>query len=235
LEGDNVVEKSSNMPWYGGPTLMYLLEHTHIASDYNHIDARLPVQYVVRPQKINGYHDYRGFAGRTASGIFRKGDDVVVLPSGFQSKVKSIYEYEKEVSEAFPPMSVSLELEDDIDVSRGDMIVKPNNKPDVSQDIDCMMCWFDNKPLVSGGKYILRHTSNEVRCMVKDIVYKVNINTLHRDGSDKNISANDIFRVRLRTTKPIFIDSYARNRITGSLVLIDEATYNTIAAGMIHE
>jgi sulfate adenylyltransferase subunit 1 len=242
LEGDNVVEKSSNMPWYGGPTLMYLLEHTHIASDYNHIDARLPVQYVIRPQKINGFsqsrqlwHDYRGFGGRIASGIFRKGEIVTVLPSGFQSKVKSIYEYDKEIEEAFPPMSVSLELEDDIDVSRGDMIVKPNNQPGVSQDIDCMMCWFDNKPLVNGGKYILRHTSNEVRCMVKDLVYKINIHTLHKDENDKSISANDIFRVKFRTTKPLFIDPYERNRITGSLVLINEGTYNTVAAGMIHD
>jgi sulfate adenylyltransferase subunit 1 len=235
LEGDNVVEKSSNMPWYGGPTLMYLLEHTHIASDYNHIDARFPVQFVIRPQKINGYHDYRGFAGRMASGILRKGEDVIVLPSGFQSKIKSIYEYENEINEAFPPMSVSIELEDDIDVSRGDMIVKPNNQPKVSQDIDCMMCWFDNKPLVNGGKYILRHTSNDVRCIVKDIVYKVNIHTLHKDQDDKNITANDIFRVKLRTTKPLFVDAYERNRITGSLVLVDEGSYNTVAAGMVHD
>lgn len=240
LNGDNIVTRSKNMKWYNGSTLLHILENIYIASDYNHLDPRLPVQYVVRPQKEEGssqsdqlWHNYRGFAGRIASGIFRKGEDVVILPSGFTSKIKSIYDLDKEVDEAFPPMSISLELENAIDISRGDMIVKPNNQPEVSQDIDVMMCWFDNKPLQMGNKYLLRHTSSEVRTLVKDIVYKMDINELHRNTDDKNISMNDIFRAKLRTTKPLFYDSYKKNRITGSLILVDEVTNNTVAAGMI--
>ena len=234
LKGDNVVTHSENMKWFNGPSLLYLLEHIHVGSDYNHIDARLPVQYIIRPQKVEGFHDYRGFSGRIASGIFRKGEDVTILPSGFCTKIKSIYEHTTLTEEAFPPMSVSLELEDDFDISRGDMIVKPNNQPKVSQDIDCMMCWFDNKPLLVGGKYTLRNTTNEVKSMVKEVVYKVDIHTLHKNEDDKDIKTNDIFRVRMRTTKPLFFDSYKKNRITGSVVLIDEATNNTVAAGMIN-
>ncbi len=235
LKGDNVVEKSENMKWYNGPTLLHLLEHIHIASDRNHLDARMPVQYVVRPQKVKGYEDYRGFAGRIASGIFRKHEEVTILPSGFQSRIKTIYEHEKEVEEAFTPMSVAIELDDDIDISRGDMIVKPNNQPEVSQDIDAMMCWFYDKPLVVGNKYILRHTTNEVRSMVKEIVYKIDIETLHRNEIEKEIKMNDIFRLKLRTTKPLFFDSYKKNRSTGSVVLVDEATNNTVAAGMLRD
>ncbi len=233
LNGDNVVERSKNMDWYNGGTMLHLLETIHISSDYNHQDPRLPVQYVIRPQKIEGYSDYRGFAGRISSGIFRKGETVTVLPSGFNSKIKSIKNLGEEIEEAFPPMSIGIELEDEIDVSRGDMIVKPNNQAYASQDIDAMMCWFDEKPLVMGGKYILRHTSNEARAMVKDIVYKMDINQLKRDGDSKKINMNEIFRVKLRTTKPLFFDSYKKNRSTGSLVLIDESTNNTVAAGMI--
>lgn len=233
LKGDNVVERSKNMDWFKGPTLMYLLEHIHIASDYNHIDARLPVQYIIRPQKVEGYHDYRGFAGRITSGIFRKGDEVTVLPSGFSSKVKSVRESGNEIEEAYPPMSVAIELEDDIDVSRGDMIVKPNNQPEVSQDIDAMMCWFSPQSLKVGGKYVLRHTTSEVRAMVKDIVYKMDINEIRKDNDDKNINMNDIARIKLRTTKPLFFDAYKKNRQTGSIILVDEATNNTVAAGMI--
>jgi len=233
LNGDNIVERSKNMDWYSGGTLLHLLETIHISSDYNHQDPRLPVQYVIRPQKIEGYGDYRGFAGRIASGIFRKGEEVTVLPSGFSSKIKSIRNMDKEVEEAFPPMSVSVELEDEIDISRGDMIVKPNNQTEASQDIDAVMCWFDDKPLMMGGKYLLRHTSNEARAMVKDIVYKMDINHLRRMADDKEIKTNDIFRVQLRTTKPLFFDGYKKNRTTGSVVLIDEATNNTVAAGML--
>ena len=233
LNGDNVVERSTNMDWYKGGTLLHLLETIHISSDYNHQDPRIPVQYVIRPQKIEGFHDYRGFAGRIASGIFRVGEEVTILPSGFTSKIKSLRNLDKEVEEAFPPMSVSVELEDDLDVSRGDMIVKPNNQAESNQDIDAMMCWFDSKPLAIGSKFILRHTSSESRAMVKDIVYKMDINQLHRMDGDKNIQMNDIFRVKLRATKPLFFDGYKRNRITGSIVLIDEATNNTVAAGMI--
>ncbi|MGA7837377.1 MAG: GTP-binding protein [Ignavibacteriaceae bacterium] len=233
LNGDNVVERSTNMDWYKGGTLLHLLETIHISSDYNHQDPRIPVQYVIRPQKIEGFHDYRGFAGRIASGIFRVGEEVTILPSGFTSKIKSLRNLDKEVEEAFPPMSVSVELEDDLDVSRGDMIVKPNNQAESNQDIDAMMCWFDSKPLAIGSKFILRHTSSESRAMVKDIVYKMDINQLHRMDGDKNIQMNDIFRVKLRATKPLFFYGYKRNRITGSIVLIDEATNNTVAAGMI--
>ena len=233
LKGDNVVERSKNMDWFKGPTLMYLLENTHIGSDYNHIDCRLPIQYVLRPQKVEGYHDYRGFTGTIASGIFRKGDEVTILPSGFSSKIKSIRELGNEVVEGYPPMSIAVELTDDIDISRGDMIVKPNNQPKVEQDIDAMICWFSPQPLKVGGKYILRHTTSEVRAMVKDVIYKMDINELHKDESQKEIKMNDVARIKLRTTKPLFIDPYKKNRTTGSLILIDEATNNTVAAGMI--
>lgn len=233
LKGDNVVERSKKMDWFRGPTLMYLLENIHIASDYNHIDARLPIQYIIRPQKVEGYHDYRGFAGRITSGIFRKGDEVTILPSGFTSTIKSIREGENEIEEAYPPMSIAIELEDDLDISRGDMIVKPNNQPEVSQDIDAMLCWFSPQPLQLGGKYVLRHTTAEVRTMIKDVVYKMDVNELHKDESDKDIKMNDIARIKLRTTKPLFFDPYKKNRETGSLILVDEATNNTVAAGMI--
>lgn len=232
LKGDNVVNKSENMPWYQGATLMYLLENIHIGSDYNHVDCRFPVQYVVRPQS-DKFHDYRGYSGRVAGGVFKKGDDVVVLPSGFTSKVKSIHLYDKEIEEAFAPMSVSMTLEDDIDISRGDMIVRPNNQPEVSQDIDVMVCWLNDKSMINGGKYAVKHTTNDVRCIVKDVKYKVNINTLHRIEGDKVINTNDIARITLRTTKPLLFDGYSRNRATGSLILIDEATNETVGAAMI--
>lgn len=232
LKGDNVVNKSENMPWYNGSTLMYLLENIHIASDYNHVDCRLPVQYVIRPQS-DQFHDYRGYSGRVAGGVFKKGDDVVVLPSGFTSKVKSIHLYDKEIEEAFAPMSISMTLEDDIDISRGDMIVRPNNQPEISQDIDVMICWLNDKPMINGGKYAVKHTTNDVRCIVKEVKYKMNINTLHRIEDDKVINTNDIARITLRTTKPLLFDDYLRNRSTGSLILIDEATNETVGAAMI--
>ena len=232
LHGDNVVNRSTKMDWYQGSTLLNLLETVHIASDHNHIDCRMPVQYVIRPQS-DEFHDYRGYAGRIAGGIFKPGDDVVVLPSGFQSKIKSIDTFDGELAEAFAPMSVSITLEDDIDVSRGDMIARPNNQPTVSQEVELMLCWLDNSPLNTRGKYILRHTSNEVRAMVKDIRYKVDVNTLHRNEEDLEVKMNDIARVKLRLAKPIFSDSYAKNRITGSIILIDEATNNTVASGMV--
>ena len=232
LKGDNVVNKSENMPWYNGGTLLYLLENIHIGSDHNHIDCRFPVQYVVRPQ-TEEFHDYRGYAGRIAGGVFKPGDQVVALPSGFSSKVKSIVTLDGEIEEAFAPMSVTLTLEDEIDISRGDMIVRENNQPDVSQDVEVMICWLNEKPLQLRGKYALKHTSNDARCVVKDIKYKLDINTLHRNEEDKSIEMNDIARVSLRTTKPLFFDAYRRNRITGSLILIDEATNETVGAGMI--
>lgn len=232
LFGDNVVSKSGKMPWYDGPTLLYTLETIHIASDQNHIDARFPVQTVIRPQTTE-FHDYRGYAGRIAGGIFKKGDDVMVLPSGFTSKVKSIDTFNGEMEEAYAPMSVTLTLEDDIDISRGDMIVRENNKPKVEQDIELMICWLNDRPLQLKGKYALKHTSKDLRCIVKDIKYKLNINTLHRDEEDTEIGLNDIARISIRTTSPLFHDSYRRNRNTGSVILIDEGTNETVAAGMI--
>jgi sulfate adenylyltransferase subunit 1 len=232
LNGDNVVDRSQNMPWYDGPTLLYHLENIHISSDHNLIDARFPVQYVIRPMS-NEFHDYRGFAGRVAGGIFRKGDKVTVLPSGFTTKVKSIDLFGKNITEAFSPMSVTITLEDEIDISRGDMIVRENNQPQVSQDIDLMICWFHAKPLQLNGKYMLKHTSRDARCVVKEITYKMDINTLHRIEDDKNISMNDIARIKIRTTVPLFFDKYRTNRYTGSLILIDEATNETVGAGMI--
>jgi sulfate adenylyltransferase subunit 1 len=232
LNGDNVVDRSPNMPWYEGSTLLHLLENVHISSDQNHIDCRFPVQYVIRPMK-NEFHDYRGFAGRVAGGVFRKGDKITVLPSGFNSTIKSIDTFTGEVEEAFAPMSVTITLEDEIDISRGDMIARENNQPQVSQDIDVMICWFNNKPLQPNSKFVIRHTTREARAIVKEINYKVDINTLHRNEDDKTINMNDIARVRLRTTVPLLFDSYSRNRNTGSIILVDEATNETVAAGMI--
>jgi sulfate adenylyltransferase subunit 1 len=232
LKGDNVVHRSKKMDWFEGATLMHTLETVHIASDHNHIDCRFPIQNVIRPQTTE-FHDYRGYAGRIAGGVFKKGDAVMVLPSGFTSKIKSIDTFNGEIDEAFAPMSVTMTLEDDIDISRGDMIVRENNKPEVSQDIEAMICWMGDSPLKEKGKYALKHTSKDARCMVKEIKYKVDINTLHRNEEDKVISRNDIARVTLRTTSPLFIDNYRRNRNTGSLILIDEATNNTVGAAMI--
>jgi len=232
LMGDNVVHRSENMEWFEGATLMHTLETVHIASDHNHIDCRLPIQNVIRPQTTE-FHDYRGYAGRIAGGVFKKGDEVMVLPSGFTSKIKSIDTFDGEIDEAFAPMSITVTLEDDIDISRGDMIVRENNKPEVSQDIEAMICWMGDTPLQEKGKYALKHTSKDARCMVKEIKYKVDINSLHRNEDDKVIARNDIARVSLRTTAPLFMDNYNRNRYTGSLILIDEATNNTVGAGMI--
>lgn len=233
LNGDNIVDKSSKMNWYQGPTLLYFLENVHIGSDYNHIDARFPVQYVIRPQK-NGFEDYRGYSGRIASGIFRKGEEVMIMPSGFTTKIKSIHDFDKDIDEAFTPMSVSISLEDEFDISRGDMIVKPNNQPGSSQDIDLMICWFNPKGLQLNGTYLLRHTTKEVRCIVKEIIYKMDIRTLHRIEDDKEIGMNDIARIRIRTTSPLLFDPYKKNRITGSLIFIDEATNETVGGGMIN-
>lgn len=232
LAGDNIVNRSENMPWYDGPTLMYYLETVHIASDHNFIDARFPVQFVIRPN-TDEYHDYRGYAGRIASGIFRKGDKVVALPSGFTSTIKKIDTFDGEIEEAFPTMSVTILLEDDIDISRGDMLVRENNHPETTQDVEVMLCWFNPQPLRPNGKYLLMHTHREARCVIKDIRYKLNINTMRRDEEDKNIQMNDICRVLLRTTVPLFTDSYRKNKITGSIILVDEGTNETIAAGMI--
>lgn len=235
LYGDNVVERSKNMTWYEGPTLMYTLETVHIGSDHNLIDCRFPVQYVVRPMS-NEYHDYRGFAGRVAGGVFKPGDEVMHLPSGLTSKIKSINSFEGELSEAFPPQSVTMLLEDNIDISRGDMIVRENNVPKQGQEIDIMLCWMDDKkPLQLNGKYAIKHTTRDARCVVKEILYKVDVNTLHRIQDIDTLSLNEIGRVKLRTTVPLFYDEYRRNRNTGSVIIIDEATNTTVGAGMIIE
>lgn len=233
LLGDNIVRRSEHLNWYEGPTLMYYLENVHIASDFNFIDTRFPVQYVIRPN-TDAFHDYRGYAGRVAGGVLRKGDEVMLLPSGFTTRIAKIDSFDGELEEIFPPMSATILLEDDLDLSRGDMIVRVNNQPEVSQDLDLMVCWFDHsRPLEEGGKYILRHTTNEARCVVREIRYKMDINTLHRDLEDKRIGMNDIARIFIRTTKPLLFDPYRRNRETGSVILISEATNNTVAAGMI--
>lgn len=232
LMGDNVVERSTNMDWYDGPTLMHILENVHIGSDQNHIDPRFPVQYVVRPMTTE-YHDYRGYAGRVAGGMFRKGEEVAVLPSGFTSKIKSIDTMNGPIDEAFPPMSVTITLEDDIDISRGDMIVKVNNQPKQEQEFDVMVCWLNEKPMQLGGKYALKHTSRDARCIIKDVKYKMNINTLQKLEDDNAIGLNDIGRITVRTTVPMFIDGYRKNRNTGSLILVDEATNNTVGACMV--
>jgi len=232
LKGDNVVNRSENMSWYEGPTLLHTLENIHIGSDHNHIDCRFPVQTVIRPHS-DKYHDYRGYAGRIASGIFKPGDDVVVLPSGFKSKIRAIDSPDGEIDEAFAPMSVTITLVDDIDISRGDMIVRPNNKPEVSQDIDIMMCWLNNSGPKPQGKYLIKHTTNEAKAMITEIVYKLDVNSLHRNEEDNEIRMNDIARVKIRTTRPLLADSYKRNRHTGSIILVDDATNETVAAGMI--
>ncbi|PLX10222.1 MAG: sulfate adenylyltransferase [Marinilabiliales bacterium] len=230
--GDNVVDKSKNTPWYEGPTLMYLLENLHIGGDNNFLDARFPVQYVVRPQS-DKYHDFRGYAGRISSGVFKTGDEVKVYPSGFTSKVKGIHFGDKALKQAFPPQSVTITLEDDIDISRGDIIIKKNDTPKIEQDIDLMVCWFNERPLQIRGKYAVKHTTNDVRCMIKDIEYKIDVNSLEKDYDDKVVKMNDICRISIRTTKSLYFDPYTRNRETGSLVLIDESTNETVAAGMI--
>lgn len=232
LHGDNVVEGSTKMPWYKGGSLLYTLETVYIGSDLNHVDARFPVQTVIRPNR-DDHHDYRGFAGRIAGGVFKPGDAVMALPSGLSSRIKSIQGPNGDLTEAFAPMSVAMTLEDEIDLSRGDMVVKANNAPQPTQDIEAMVCWFSESKLQPGGKYLIRHTTREAKCVVKAVRYKVDINTLHRVPDDRAIGMNDIGRLQLRVAVPLICDSYQRNRATGSFILIDEFTHATLAAGMI--
>jgi bifunctional enzyme CysN/CysC/sulfate adenylyltransferase subunit 1 len=233
LKGDNVVERSKDMPWYSGPTLMHHLEHVHVASDRDLLDPRFPVQYVVRP-KSDDFHDYRGYAGRVAGGVLKPGDEVLVLPSGMTSTIAGIDLFSKEVDEAFPPMSVTIRLDDDVDVSRGDMICRPQNAPKPSQDIDAMVCWMTNAPLRPRQKLSIKHTTRTARTLVKDVVYRLDVNSLHRDQETKELGLNEIGRVQLRTTAPLLCDPYVKNRSTGSFILIDEATGVTVGAGMIN-
>jgi sulfate adenylyltransferase large subunit len=233
LKGDNVVNRSEHMDWYDGPSLMHHLEHVHVASDRDLVDARFPVQYVVRP-KSDDFHDYRGYAGMLAGGVLKPGDEVLVLPSGMTSKIAGIDLFDKEITEAFPPMSVTVRLEDDVDVSRGDMICRPANAPQPSQDIDAMICWMTTAPLKPRQKLAIKHTTRNGRALVKDIQYRLDINTLHRDQETKELGLNEIGRVQLRTTTPLLCDPYSKNRTTGSFILIDEATGVTVGAGMIN-
>lgn len=232
LLGDNVVNRSENMSWYQGAPMLHTLETMHISSDVNKVDARFPVQTVLRPQNET-HRDYRGYAGRLASGTLRVGDDITVLPSGFTSKIKTIETFDAALEEAFAPMSVAISLEDDVDVSRGDMIVRSNNKPEASQDLEVMLCWLNNAPSKPRTKYTIKHTSNDQKAMIKEIVYKIDIETLNRVTDVTELDMNAIAKVKIRTTKPILVDAYRKNRTTGSLILVDDATNETVAAGMI--
>ena len=233
LKGDNVVDRSENMDWYKGPPLLYHLENVYVGSDANHIDARFPVQWVIRPHS-DKHHDFRGFAGRVAGGVFKTGDDVVVLPSGFSTKIKKVLLADQELQEAFYPQSVTILLEDEIDVSRGDMLVKPNNQPTSSQDLEAQICWFSSsKKLKKGVKCLFRQTTKEVQAIVSEVRYKIDINTLRKNEEELEFGMNDIGRICLRVSSPIFYDSYRRNRNTGSFILVDPFSNETLAAGMM--
>ncbi|MEU5562432.1 sulfate adenylyltransferase subunit 1 [Micromonospora musae] len=235
LNGDNIVSRSPKMPWYEGPALLHHLERVHIASDRNLVDVRFPVQYVIRPQSTT-VTDYRGYAGQVASGVLKAGDEVMVLPSGFTSRIASVETADGPVAEAFPPMSVTVRLTDEIDISRGDLICRPNNAPAVAQDIEAMVCWMDEtRPLQVGGKYAIKHTTRSARAIVRGLHYRLDVNSLHRDESAGELRLNEIGRVRLRTTVPLLADEYRRNRTTGGFVIIDETTNRTVGAGMIVE
>lgn len=232
LHGDNIVDKSVSMPWYRGPTLLYILETLFLASDDNHVDCRFPIQKVIRPMSKE-WHDFRGYAGRVESGVFKPGDEVMLLPSGFQSKIQKIYRGYEEVNEAFCPMSISMTLEGDFDLSRGDMIVKKNNVPVVTHDLDLLVCWFSDKPLDLSAQFYVKHTTKETKVKIKEILYKLDILHLHKVENDKVIKMNDIARIRVRVAEPLFVDKYKINRKTGGLLLIDAITNNTVASGIV--
>jgi len=236
LHGDNVVSRSENTPWYNGSSLLHHLENVHIASDRNLVDVRFPVQYVIRPQRATDprFHDYRGYAGQVAGGVLKPGDEVLHLPSGLTTKIAAIDTFDGPVQEAFPPMSVTLRLEDDIDISRGDMICRPHNQPTVTQELDAMVCWMaDSLKLAPRAKLLIKHTTRTARALVRDIQYRLDVNTLHREEGVHTLALNEIGRVTFRVTQPLFVDEYARNRLTGGFILIDEATNGTVGAGMI--
>lgn len=235
LEGDNVVERSPNMPWYDGSPLLYHLEHVHIASDRNLIDPRFPVQWVIRPGDAGdeSLHDYRAYAGQIASGIWRVGDEVVALPSGARSHITAIDTYDGEIEEAFPPMSVAIRLADDIDISRGDVLARPNNRPDVGRDVDANVCWMSDVPATPGKRYVIKHTTRATRAVLSEVVHRIDVDTLHHAPDATTLELNEIGRVRFRTAEPLLYDPYRRNRVTGSFIVIDEATNETVGAGMI--
>lgn len=232
LHGDNVVKPSENMPWYNEGTLLNILETIPIDQDHDMVHPRFPVQFVIRPES-DEFHDYRGYAGRIAGGFFHPGDKVIVLPSGFHTEITAVDTFSGPLGEAHPPMSVTISLKDDIDISRGDMIAGVNDFPATGCDIVAMICWMNPKPLQVNGKYALKHTTRDVKCLLKEVDYLLNINSLEKITDNRQVKMNDIAQVQLRTTKPLFFDSYKTNRITGSLILIDEATNETVAAGMI--
>ncbi len=257
VQGENVVERSECMEWYQGPALLYHLEHVHIASDRNLIDCRLPVQWVIRPGsgsgratgpavwpgaglgnkrgRAAGERDYRAYAGQIAAGVFRAGDPVLVLPSAEETRIASVESFDGPLPEACAPMSIALRLEDDLDVSRGDMICRPHNRPTVDRHIEATVCWMADEPVVAGAVYAIKHTSRTARAVVEDVRYRIDVNSLHRDENARHLGLNDIGRIRLRTSVPLIFDEYRRNRTTGSFVLIDEATNGTVGAGMIIE
>jgi len=232
LHGDNVVQRSERMSWYEGPSLLYHLEHVHVASDRNLQDARFPVQWVTRPM-TDELHDYRGYAGEVASGVFRTGDEVVVLPSGKTSRIAGIDTFDGELDEAYPPLSVTMRLEDDIDVSRGDMICRPQNRPVEAKDIHAMVCWMAERPLSPAGRYRIKHTSRTALAKVDQVIYRIDVNSLHREEQAESLELNEIGKLRLRLSSTLFVDEYRRNRMTGSFILIDESTNDTVGAGMV--
>lgn len=232
LKGDNVVDRGENTPWYKGQTLLEELETIDIRSDSDFNNRRFPVQYVIRPQR-DEFHDYRGYAGRIAGGVWKPGEKVAVLPSGIESTLESIDTMTGSLEEAFPPQSVTFRLAHDIDISRGDMIVPADQKPNSGQEFDLMVCWLGEKPLQLGGKYVIRHTTSEMRGIIREVKFKMNINSLDEDFEDKSVVLNEIAKISIKTSKPVFYDSYKENRITGSIIIIDEASNNTVGAGMI--
>jgi sulfate adenylyltransferase subunit 1 len=232
LNGDNVVDRSQNMPWYQGPSLLYHLENVYIGGEENHVEARFPVQWVIRPQS-DEWHDFRGYAGRVAGGVFKPGDEVTVLPSGFTTRIREIHANSKTLAEAFAPQSVCMTLESEIDISRGDMLVKANNPPRVGQDVEAMICWFSQKPMPAKAKLLVRHTTRDTKAIIQELKYRVDINTLHKVEPVETLEMNEIGRITLRTAAPLIHDSYRRNRSTGSFILVDPGTNETVAAGMI--
>jgi sulfate adenylyltransferase large subunit len=232
LNGDNVVDRSWNMPWYGGAPLLYHLEHVVIAPDRNLADVRFPVQWVIRPMS-DEHHDYRGYAGQMAGGVLRPGSNVLVLPAGGKTKIKSIDSYDGELEAAFPTMSVALRLEDELDISRGDMIVQAEDAPTVVREFEANICWMGEQPMAAGARYALKHTTRAAKAIVERLDFRVDVNTLSHDHGATELKLNEIGRVHLRSSTPLMVDPYARNRTTGSFILVDESTNDTVGAGMI--